>query len=159
MDKIAVVILNWNGVKLLEQFLPSVIQYSKEATIYIADNASTDDSINFIKQNFPSVKIVQNTGNHGFAKGYNDALQHVDAELYALVNSDIEVTENWLKPIIETFDTEKQTAIIQPKILDYKNKEYSFKRKKIEYIDGDNLRNIRSRGAPLNICMNKAKQR
>ncbi|WP_166925053.1 glycosyltransferase family 2 protein [Flavobacterium poyangense] len=124
MDKIAVVILNWNGVKLLEQFLPSVVQFSAGATIYVADNASTDHSINFIKENFPTIKIVQNNGNHGFAKGYNDALQHIDAELYALVNSDIEVTENWLKPIIETFDTEKETAIIQPKILDFKNKEY-----------------------------------
>lgn len=124
MDKIAVVILNWNGVKLLEQFLPSVIQFSEGATIYVADNASTDHSVEFVTQNFPTVKIVKNSGNHGFAKGYNDALQHIDAEIYALVNSDIEVTENWLRPILETFDTEKQTAIIQPKILDFKNKEY-----------------------------------
>lgn len=124
MDKIAVVILNWNGIKLLEQFLPSVIQFSQDAAIYVADNASTDDSVNFVKQNFPTVKIIKNTGNHGFAKGYNDALKEVDAEIYALVNSDIEVTENWLKPIIETFDSEKNTAIIQPKILDFKNKEY-----------------------------------
>ena len=124
MDKIAVVILNWNGVKLLEQFLPSVIQFSQDATIYVADNASTDDSVNFVKQHFPAVKIIRNTGNHGFAKGYNDALKEVDAEIYALVNSDIEVTEDWLKPIIETFDSEKNTAIIQPKILDFKNKEY-----------------------------------
>ena len=124
MDKIAVVILNWNGVKLLEQFLPSVIQFSEGATIYVADNDSTDNSVEFVKEKFPTVKIVINSGNHGFAKGYNDALQHIDAEIYALVNSDIEVTENWLKPILETFDNEKQTAIIQPKILDFKNKEY-----------------------------------
>jgi GT2 family glycosyltransferase len=124
LDKIAVVILNWNGVKLLEQFLPSVIQFSEGAAIYVADNDSTDNSIEFVKENFPTVKIVKNSGNHGFAKGYNDALKHIDAEIYALVNSDIEVTENWLKPILETFDTEKQTAIIQPKILDFKNKEY-----------------------------------
>lgn len=124
MDKIAVVILNWNGVKLLEQFLPSVIQFSEGAAIYVADNDSTDNSIDFVKENFPTVKIVKNSGNHGFAKGYNDALKNIDAEIYALVNSDIEVTENWLKPILETFNTEKQTAIIQPKILDFKNKEY-----------------------------------
>ncbi|WP_289659625.1 glycosyltransferase family 2 protein [Flavobacterium panacagri] len=124
MDKIAVVILNWNGVKLLEQFLPSVIQFSEDATIYVADNDSTDNSVEFVQQNFPTIKIVKNTGNHGFAKGYNDALKHIDAEIYALVNSDIEVTENWLKPILETFENEKQTAIIQPKILDFKNKEY-----------------------------------
>lgn len=124
MDKIAVVILNWNGVKLLEQFLPSVIQFSEGASIYVADNDSTDNSVDFVTENFPTVKIVKNSGNHGFAKGYNDALKHIDAEIFALVNSDIEVTENWLKPIIETFDTENQTAIIQPKILDFKNKEY-----------------------------------
>nr|AUN37941.1 glycosyltransferase [uncultured bacterium] len=124
MKKIAVVILNWNGIKLLEQFLPSVIQYSPEATVYVADNASTDDSIAFVKTNFPTVKIVKNQTNKGFSGGYNDALQHIDAEIYALVNSDIEVTENWLKPILETFETEPKTAIVQPKILDFKKKDY-----------------------------------
>ncbi|PXY43528.1 glycosyltransferase family 2 protein [Flavobacterium hydrophilum] len=124
MNKIAVVILNWNGIKLLEQFLPSVIQFSQDAVVYVADNASTDNSIQFVQDNFPSVKIIKNSGNHGFAKGYNDALKAVDAEIYALINSDIEVTENWLNPIIETFHNEKNTAIIQPKILDFKNKEY-----------------------------------
>lgn len=122
--KIAVVILNWNGTKLLEQFLPSIVQYSSEADIYVADNASTDDSIAFVKANFPTVQIIRNESNFGFARGYNEALKHIDAEIYALVNSDIEVTENWLKPIIETFENEPQTAIIQPKILDYKRKEY-----------------------------------
>jgi GT2 family glycosyltransferase len=122
--KIAVVILNWNGVQLLEQFLPSVVKYSPEATIYIADNASTDDSISFVLINFPTVKIVKNDTNLGFAGGYNEALKHIDADIYALVNSDIEVTENWLQPIIKTFETEAETAIIQPKILDFKNKEY-----------------------------------
>jgi GT2 family glycosyltransferase len=124
LKKIAVVILNWNGVKLLEQFLPSVIQFSPEATIYVADNASTDESVAFIKTNFPTVKIIQNKTNQGFAGGYNEALQYINAEIYALVNSDIEVTENWLKPILETFETEPKTAIIQPKILDFKRKEY-----------------------------------
>ncbi|HEU4791087.1 MAG TPA: glycosyltransferase family 2 protein [Flavobacterium sp.] len=122
--KIAVVILNWNGVKLLEQFLPSVIQYSPEANVYVADNASTDESIAFVKNNYPTIKIVQNETNQGFAGGYNDALQHIDAEIYALVNSDIEVTENWLKPILETFEAEPETAIIQPKILDFKKKDH-----------------------------------
>ena len=120
--KIAVVILNWNGAKLLEQFLPSIVKYSPEAVIYIADNASTDNSISVVKTNFPSVKIVKNEINFGFAGGYNEALQDIDVEIYALVNSDIEVTENWLKPIIETFANEPKTAIIQPKILDFKNK-------------------------------------
>ena len=122
--KIAVVILNWNGTKLLEQFLPSVVAYSPEAEIYVADNASTDDSIAFVKANFPSVKIVVNESNFGFAQGYNEALKHIDSEIYALVNSDIEVTENWLKSIVETFENEPKTAIIQPKLLDYKRKEY-----------------------------------
>ena len=122
--KIAVVILNWNGVALLKQFLPSVIAFSPEATIYVADNASTDASVAFIKENFPTVQIVENKGNFGYAKGYNDALQHIEADVYALVNSDIEVTENWLKPIIKTFENQSNTAVIQPKILDFKNKEY-----------------------------------
>lgn len=122
--KIAVVILNWNGVKLLEQFLPFVVKYSPEAEIYVADNASTDDSISFVKANFPKVIIIKNDANFGFAKGYNKALKLVDAEIFALVNSDVEVTENWLKPILETFKKEPETAIIQPKILDFKRKEY-----------------------------------
>jgi GT2 family glycosyltransferase len=122
--KVAIVILNWNGIKLLEQFLPSVILFSTEASIYVADNASTDDSISFVKRHFPSVKIIQNKGNYGYAKGYNEALQTVEEEIYALVNSDIEVTENWLQPIISLFENEPQTAIIQPKILDFKNKDY-----------------------------------
>ena len=122
--KIAVVILNWNGVKLLEQFLPSVVQYSSEATVYVADNASTDDSISFVKANFTTVQIIKNEYNFGFAQGYNEALKNVNADIFALINSDIEVTENWLQPIIETFKNEAQTAIIQPKILDYKRKEY-----------------------------------
>ena len=122
--EIAVVILNWNGLKLLEQFLPSVIQYSPQASIYVADNASTDNSISFVKDNFPTVKIIINKMNFGFAQGYNEALKHIDSEIYALVNSDVEVTENWLKPIIETFENEPKTAIIQPKILDFKRKKY-----------------------------------
>ncbi|MCG2611452.1 glycosyltransferase family 2 protein [Flavobacterium sp. SM15] len=124
MNKIAVVILNWNGVKLLEQFLPSVVGYSQQATVYVADNASTDASLDYVKANFPSVKIIENKGNYGYAKGYNKALQFVEEDIYALVNSDIEVTENWLEPLLDLFESEPQTAIIQPKILDFKNKEY-----------------------------------
>ena len=124
MKKIAVVVLNWNGAKLLEQFLPSVVAYSDEAKIYVADNASTDNSIAVIKEKFPTVTIIQNDGNYGFAKGYNLALQQVGEEYYALVNSDIEVTENWLAPTLSIFETEPNVGIIQPKILDFKNKEY-----------------------------------
>ena len=121
--KIAIVILNWNGQKLLEQFLPSVVGFSsKEATIYIADNASTDSSINYVKSSFPSIKIIENDINGGYAKGYNDALKSIDADIYCLLNSDVEVTQNWLKPVIDIFKSEKNTAIIQPKLLDFKNK-------------------------------------
>jgi len=122
--KIAVVILNWNGKDLLEKFLPNIVRYSptEYSTIYVADNASTDDSIDFIKHNFTSVKIIQNSSNGGYAKGYNDALQHINADIFALVNSDIEVTENWLGPILAHFKNHQKTAIIQPKILDYKQK-------------------------------------
>lgn len=122
--KVAVVILNWNGKQLLEQFLPSVVEFSREAKVYVADNASTDDSVAFVKEKFPDVSIVVNDTNTGYAGGYNEALQHIEADIYALVNSDIEVTENWLQPIINTFQKEPTTAIIQPKILDFKNKSY-----------------------------------
>ena len=120
--KIAVVVLNWNGKKLLEQFLPSIVKFSDNATIYLADNASTDDSIAFVENHFPTIKIIKNNTNFGFAKGYNEALKCVNENILALVNSDIEVTENWLQPIIQTFENEPQTAVIQPKILDFKNK-------------------------------------
>lgn len=122
--KIAVVILNWNGMLLLEKFLPSIVEYSPEATIYVVDNASTDDSNSYVKAFYPSIKIVKNESNLGFASGYNEALKCIEADVYALVNSDIEVTKNWLDPIIKTFEAESNTAIIQPKILDYKSKEY-----------------------------------
>lgn len=121
--KIAVVILNWNGAKLLEQFLPSIVSFSDEATIYVADNASTDTSIEVVKSKFPSVKIIQNDANYGFANGYNVALKNVEEDYYCLLNSDVEVTANWLTPILSTFENEKEIAIIQPKILDFKNKE------------------------------------
>ncbi|MDO1500851.1 glycosyltransferase family 2 protein [Winogradskyella maritima] len=121
---IAVVILNWNGKALLEQFLPSVVALSTGAKIYVADNASTDDSVGFISEHFPNVKIIQNTVNGGYAKGYNDVLEHVNESLFCLLNSDIQVTENWLGPIIDTFNNSEKTTIVQPKILDYKNKDY-----------------------------------
>jgi len=122
--KVAVVILNWNGKDLLEKFLPSVVLNSDSniATIYLADNASDDDSVPFVQENYPSVKIIQNTKNLGYAGGYNEALKEVKEPLFCLLNSDVEVTENWLKPIVELFDKEPNTAIIQPKILDYKEK-------------------------------------
>jgi len=124
LKKIAVVILNWNGAKLLEQFLPSIMAYSDEAKIYVIDNASTDSSVAVLKEKFPSITIIQNESNYGFAKGYNVALQQVEEEYYALVNSDIEVTEDWLVPILSIFENEQNIGIIQPKLLDYKNKAY-----------------------------------
>jgi GT2 family glycosyltransferase len=120
----AVVILNWNGRDLLQQFLPSVISFSEEASIYVADNASTDDSVAFVKENFPQVKIIQNKENGGFAKGYNDALSGLTEDIFVLLNSDVEVTENWLKPILEIFKNEPKTAVVQPKILDFKKKDH-----------------------------------
>lgn len=119
---IAIVILNWNGKTLLEQFLPSILKHShSNASIYVADNASTDDSIDFIKTHFPTVKIIINNTNGGYAKGYNDALKGLNEDIFCLLNNDIEVSANWLTPILETFKDEA-TAIVQPKILDYKNK-------------------------------------
>lgn len=121
--KTAIVILNWNGKKLLEQFLPSIVNFSSdEAEIYVADNASEDTSISFIKNRFPTVKIVRNIENGGYAKGYNDALKKIKADIYCLINSDVEVTKNWLSPILKVFETDEKTAIIQPKILDFKDK-------------------------------------
>ena len=122
--KTAIAILNWNGEKLLPQFLPSVINNSKNATIYVIDNASTDKSIELLTTQFPSVKIIQNKGNYGFAQGYNEGLKKIDAEYFCLLNSDVEVTKNWIEPIEKLFDNNPNIAAIQPKILDYKNKEY-----------------------------------
>lgn len=122
MKKIAIVILNWNGKTLLEEFLPSVILHSMDAHIYLADNQSTDNSIEYIKTNFPSITIIQNKENYGYAAGYNHALKEVNEPYLCLLNSDVEVTENWLQPILEMFDKEPNTVIIQPKILAYKVK-------------------------------------
>ncbi len=119
---IAIVILNWNGKTLLEQFLPSILKYSEDAKIYVADNASTDSSVEFLKTSFPEVTIIQNSENGGYAKGYNEALQHVSEPLLCLLNSDIEVTKNWLDGILTAFNSEAKPDILQPKILDYKDK-------------------------------------
>lgn len=120
--KTAIAILNWNGEKLLPKFLPSVINHSKDAEIYIIDNASTDNSIQLLKTQFPSIKIIQNNGNYGFAKGYNEGLKHIDADYFCLLNSDVEVTENWIEPIEKLLDNNPEIAAVQPKILDYKDK-------------------------------------
>jgi len=120
--EVAVVILNYNGVKYLEQFLPSVIAYSSMATIYVADNCSTDNSVEFLKTQYPEIKLIINTENGGFAKGYNDALVHVEADYYVLLNSDIEVTPNWIEPCIDVLEKDKTIAALQPKVLAFNNK-------------------------------------
>lgn len=123
MTKIAVVILNWNGRELLEKFLPGVLTYSSSvAEVIVADNASTDDSVVFLQSRFPDVKIVENKVNGGFAKGYNDALKNVNAEYYVLLNSDVEVTQGWIEPVIRLMDSDNTIAACQPKLLSYYHK-------------------------------------
>lgn len=120
--KVAVVILNWNGKRFLEAFLPSVIRYSPGAGIYVADNQSSDDSIRFLQEHFPTVRQIINPGNEGFATGYNLALKQIDAEYYVLLNSDVEVSERWLEPVVELMDRQTDIAACQPKILDHNNR-------------------------------------
>lgn len=116
--KVAIVILNWNGAKMLSTYLPSVINYSRdEAEIFVADNASTDDSMSWLSKHYPMVKQIALDRNWGFAEGYNKALGHIEAESYILLNSDIEVTHHWLTPLIEFMDAHPQVAACQPKLL------------------------------------------
>ncbi len=120
--EIAVVILNYNGKNFLEKFLPTVIKYSDEASIYVADNQSTDNSVIYLEQNFPLLKILINKENGGFAKGYNDALKEICADFYVLLNSDVKVTENWIAPCIELMKKNDNIWAVQPKILSYQYK-------------------------------------
>ena len=119
--KIAIVILNWNGEKLFETFLPSIIEHSSKtgAEIIVADNASTDQSIKLLSEKFPEIKIIELESNYGFAEGYNRALEQVKADYFVLVNSDVKVAENWIEPCINKFEADKNLAAIQPKILSY----------------------------------------
>lgn len=122
---VAVVILNWNGRKFLEQYLPSVLASTyPNIEIIIADNASTDESVHYLQQNYSSLKIIKNPTNEGFAKGYNTALKQVLADYFVLLNSDVEVTSNWIEPIIALMEADKSIAACQPKILDEKNKTF-----------------------------------
>lgn len=116
--RIGVVILNWNGVELLKRFLPSVLQYSAGHDVYLADNASTDSSISWVQENFPAVKIIAMSENRGYAGGYNEALKSVDNEVVCLLNSDVEVTTDWLEPIVQRFESDETLGVLQPKILD-----------------------------------------
>lgn len=117
MDKLAIVILNWNGEKMLQQYLPSVIDYSnEEAVIYVADNASTDHSLELLREQFPTCKLIVLEKNWGFAEGYNKALAQIEAEYYLLLNSDIEVTPHWLTPMLQYMDEHEDVAACQPKL-------------------------------------------
>ena len=121
--KIAIVILNWNGRKYLEQFLPWVLSsLDANSRIVVADNGSTDDSISFLETNYPDIQIIRFTENHGFAKGYNEALKQVEAKYYVILNSDVEVKPGWLQPMFTLLENDTTIAACQPKILSFNNK-------------------------------------
>lgn len=124
--KVAVVILGWNGKKYLEQFMPSVVKYTTHPAyeIIVADNCSTDDSVAFMKQHYPQVRLILNKRNGGYAGGYNDALKEVNAEYYVLLNQDVEVTEGWVDAVIAEMDKDLNIAAAQPKLRDYNRREY-----------------------------------
>jgi GT2 family glycosyltransferase len=124
--KIAIVILNWNGAKLLKQFLPSVVEFSKNDStdIIVADNGSTDDSLQVLRQNFPEVKILDLQQNYGFACGYNEALKQIEADYFVILNSDVEVTSGWLESPVRLMETDETIAAVQPKILSYHQKSH-----------------------------------
>jgi GT2 family glycosyltransferase len=123
MIRTSVVILNFNGENLLRQFLPSVIRHSQQAEIVVADNGSSDQSVAVLRNEFPQVRVIGLDKNYGFCGGYNRALQLVQSEYYVLLNSDVEVTEGWLAPLIEILDRHPSVAAVQPKILSYHQKE------------------------------------
>lgn len=124
LPKVAVVILNWNGRKYLERFLPALMQSTyPHVEYYIGDNASTDDSLFFLEREYPQVKIIQNTENFGFAEGYNRVLSQIKADYYVLLNSDLEVSEGWIEPVISFLERDSEKVAAQPKILSYREKE------------------------------------
>lgn len=121
---VAIVILNWNGRMYLERFLPSVIASTYPVLqVVIVDNASTDDSIEYLQQNFPSINIIRLPQNFGYARGYNEGLKQVHADYYILLNSDVEVCPGWIEPVINLMEHDRSVAVCQPKILMYDHKE------------------------------------
>ncbi|HEY0899065.1 MAG TPA: glycosyltransferase family 2 protein [Sphingobacteriaceae bacterium] len=121
--KVAVVILNWNGKHHLEQFLPSVTRsVYPNLEIIVGDNASSDDSISFVQKHYPSIRIIRNKENYGFAGGYNAILTQVEADYFVLLNSDVEVTENWIEPVISMMEADSTIAAAQPKLLSFTNR-------------------------------------
>ncbi|MDR1811009.1 MAG: glycosyltransferase family 2 protein [Prevotella sp.] len=125
MKKAAIVILNWNGRKLLEQFLPPLVEYSgrPDVDIVVADNASSDNSVEFLLSAYPQIRLIRLNDNYGYAGGYNRALAEVEAEYFVLLNSDVEVTPNWLAPLLNCLDNTPDVAAVQPKLLSYSNKD------------------------------------
>jgi GT2 family glycosyltransferase len=126
MNNTAVVILNFNGKDFLGRFLPSLLDknFDYQADIYVADNGSGDNSVDFLRKNFPDVKLIQLSENYGFAGGYNNALEQIRTyQYYVLLNSDVEVTQNWLQPLVEYLDNHEDTVAVQPKILSFLNKD------------------------------------
>ena len=123
--KVAVVILNWNGEKMLDKYLPTLLQHLQESVeVFVADNASTDNSVALLKEKFPTVKRILLDKNWGFAEGYNQALRQINATYYILLNSDIEVTSGWLSPLITWMDAHPETAACQPKLLSIRQRNY-----------------------------------
>lgn len=116
MKRIAIVILNWNGAAMLRKYLPSVLTYSPEADVVVADNASSDDSLKVLGREFPQVRTILLDRNYGFAEGYNQALRQVEAEIYLLLNNDVEVTEGWLQPMLTYMDAHQEVVACQPKL-------------------------------------------
>jgi GT2 family glycosyltransferase len=122
---VAIVILNWNGRSFLEQFLPSVMASTySNLNVVVADNASTDDSVAFVREHYPTINLLINASNEGFAQGYNTALKQVEADYYVLLNSDVEVTPGWIEPIITRMESDHQIAACQPKLLSFHQREY-----------------------------------
>ena len=126
MKKVSVVILNWNGLEMLQRFLPKVVEYSQgeDVEVCVADNASTDASCAWVEKNYPDVRLVALDQNYGFAEGYNRALQQVEAEYVVLLNSDVQVTPHWLEPLLTYMDAHPEVAACQPKIRSERHKEY-----------------------------------
>ena len=152
LPKVAIVILNWNGQNYLEKFLPSVLASAYDnMEVIVADNGSTDGSASLLETHFPQVKLIRFNENYGFAKGYNLALQNIQADYYAIINSDIEVQPGWLTPIINLLEENKLNAACQPKLLSYKNKNL------FEYAGGaggwlDSLGYPFARGRVFDVC-------
>ena len=119
MNKVAVVILNYNGADMLACFLPSVVEHSPEARVIVADNGSTDDSVARVRSLFPTVEVIELGTNYGFAEGYNRALAQVSAQYYILLNSDVEVTRGWIAPLLAQMEADERVVACQPKLLSY----------------------------------------